>query len=624
MRSEMMEFLRFGDSSGILRRNDPYLAVSGTAPVRECRTNYSQEQYFDEYYKLRYSASITEKHRNEAIKRLADEAKQMLGKLQLGPGPTQVDLVISASELWLLPFEAVTDDAETPLFARSDKKFVLTRRIRGEFKDNSQSWYPVPRIAFISASPAWLNADPVPHAEHEDAIRESLRPWIEPLLGYTSGGADDRKVLQILKQATPDDVRDLFKQAKTDKKPFTHVHVLAHGINKRNQTNQLRSQMGFALATAKKKAMDADFLVEVLKSQGTLPQVVTLAICDGASQANTVVPYESLAQRLHLAGIPIVVGSQLPLTFDGSVLLVKEFYKHVEGTDVREVLHSTRVALHREKDRLHSHDWMSMVSYVQLPEGYAEHLKDVELKAHLASLEVAKKWADQVSKRGATAKMDFLHAKDNLLDRINRLSILLEERQKQKRNDLLYQENAGLLGSAYKRLAELLAERQRHDLAIDNSEIWKALDEAREAYRKGYNKNLSDHWTGVQWVSLEAIQKGVIADSGYWHAAMQAAKLDAERPDEYWAWGSIAELWFLAPCATKEDGFEQARQALETFKQRLSKSKDEPKDEAFAIESTRRQFNRYVTWWTKNNGFFPQAESDLLAPAQQLVKVLDS
>ncbi|MDI3467131.1 MAG: hypothetical protein OJF50_005952 [Nitrospira sp.] len=620
MRSEMMEFLRFGDSSGILRKGDPYLVVSGTTPVRECRTNYGQEQYFDEYHKLRYSTSITERQRNEAIQRLAGEAKQMLGKLQLGPGPTQVDLVISASELWLLPFEAVIDDAETPLFAQSDKKFVLTRRIRGEFKETPPNWSPVPRIVFISASPTWLKALPVPHAQHEDAIRESLKPWIEPLLGYDSGGADDRKVLHILKQATPDDVRALFAQAKTDKKPFTHVHVLAHGINIKNETNQLRSQMGFALATPKKKAIDADFLVEVLKSQGTLPQVVTLAICDGASQANTVVPYQSLAQRLHLAGIPIVVGSQLPLTFDGSVLLIKEFYKHLEGADVRQALHGTRVALYKEKDRLQSHDWMSLVSYVQLPEGYAEHLEEVELKAHLASLEVAKKWADQVAKCGATAQTDFLIAKEKLLNSIAKLVSLLKARQQEKRNDSLYQENAGLVGSAYKRLAELLEVRQRRDPSVQTSEISNALDEAREAYKKGYDKNLSDHWTGVQWLSLEIIQKGVMAEAGYWHAAMQAARLDAERPDEYWAWGSVAELWLLAICTTKQDGFEQARQALATFKQRAANLKEE----AFAIDSTRRQLNRYATWWTKAKGFFPQAESDLSVPAQQLMKDLDN
>ena len=35
MRSEMMEFLRFGDPTGILRKGDPYLAVSGRNPVRE-------------------------------------------------------------------------------------------------------------------------------------------------------------------------------------------------------------------------------------------------------------------------------------------------------------------------------------------------------------------------------------------------------------------------------------------------------------------------------------------------------------------------------------------------------------------------------------------------------------
>lgn len=366
--------------------------------------------------------------------------------------------------------------------------------------------------------------------------------------------------------------------------------------------------------------MDADFLVDALNLQGTLPQVVTLAICDGASQTNTVVPYESLAQRLHLAGVPIVVGSQLPLTFEGSVLLVKEFYKHLGGNDVREVLHQTRVALYEEKGRLRSHDWMSMVSYVQLPEGYSDHLCKMRLEACLAKLKVAQGWADQVAKCGPTSQRVFLQVKERLKERIDELKDFLKPPSTSRSSNDLYQENAGLLGSAYKRLAELLEVQRRRDPSILLTEIRDALQQSRKAYRVGYEKNLSHHWTGVQCLSLEAVLSGIIEKPGYWYAAMEGAELDAKEPQEYWAWGSIAELWLLAVYATKKDGFGEAKQALAMFKQRVANSKDE----TFAIESTRRQMNRYVTWWTKANGCFPQAESDLSAPAQQLVKALDS
>ncbi len=617
MRSEMMEFLRFGSNASVLEQGREYLAVSGAKPVRKCSTSYGHADYFDDFGKLRYSDSVSEQERTAALVRLAAEATQMLGSPHFGVEPTQVDLVISAAELWLLPFEAANDGTGVPLFTQREKPLVLTRRIRGEFKERAPSWSPVPRIALISASPKWAGPS-VPLTQHKDAIRASLKAWVEPLEGY-EGVADDRKVLHILEHATPEDVRDLFQKAKD--KPFTHVHILAHGMTKANTRNPLKSQMGFALATKEERPMDADFLVEALSAQGMLPQVVTLAVCDGASQANTVVPYESLAQRLHLAGVPIVVGSQLPLTFEGSVLLAKEFYKHMGGKDVREVLHGTRVALYEERERLHSHDWMSMVSYVQLPEGYSNHLRRMRLEACLGKLKVAQGWADQVAKCGPTSQHVFLQVKESLQERIDELKDFLGATStRQNSNDPLYQENAGLLGSAYKRLAELLEVQRRRDPNVPVTEIRDALQQSHKAYRGGYETNLSHHWTGVQWLSLEAVLSGVIEKPGCWYAAMQAAQLDAERPDEHWAWGSIAELWLLAICATKEDGYEQAKQALTIFKQRVAKSKDE----AFAIESTRRQMNRYVTWWTKVNGFFPQAAADLSAPAQQLMKALDS
>ena len=40
--------------------------------------------------------------------------------------------------------------------------------------------------------------------------------------------------------------------------------------------------------------------------------------------------------------------------------------------DVRAILHETRVALREAKEA--GHDWVSMVAYVRLPEGYNDYL----------------------------------------------------------------------------------------------------------------------------------------------------------------------------------------------------------------------------------------------------------
>ena len=42
----------------------------------------------------------------------------------------------------------------------------------------------------------------------------------------------------------------------------------------------------------------------------------------------------------------------------------------------------------------------------------------------------------------------------------------------------------------------------------------------------------------------------------------------------------------------------------------------------FAIETTIRQLDRYCTWWTRANGFFSGAASDLSLPAAELSKAL--
>jgi hypothetical protein len=613
MRSEMIEFLRFGGITGILRKGERYLAVSGTKPVRDCSTNYEHAEYFDDFLKLRYSDSISEAERNAALERMAAEATLVLGNPSFSSEPTQIDLVISASELWLLPFEAATDAARKPLFVQRDKPLVLTRRIRHEFMAQTHAWSPVPRIALISASPKWAGPS-VPLEQHKEAIRASLKPWIEPLVGY-DGIPDERNVLYALDQATPESFRALFENAK--KKPFTHVHILAHGI-KKEDVNLQRTQLGFALSTQDEQAFGADFMLEALRAQGQLPHIVTLAICDGASQINTVVPYESVAQKLHLEGVPIVVASQLPLTFGGSVLLTQEFYTHLLGEDVRTILYRTRVALYEQRDQLCSHDWMSMVAYVQLPEGYSDYLREIRLKACLASLGTAQKWADQVVENGATGQAAFLRVRDSLHERIAELHKFLSQSPK----GTLYQENAGLLGSAYKRLAELLAVRQRTDQSVPATQIREALQQAHAAYKQGYEHNFSHHWTGVQCLSLEVVLTGTIAKPGYWHAAVQAAQLAAEKPTEYWAWGSLLELWLLAAYCVGKDGSNEAAKALTMFKECVAKAP--APDEASAIESTRRQLNRYITWWTKGNGFFPQADADLSVPVQQLIQALNS
>jgi hypothetical protein len=160
-------------------------------------------------------------------------------------------------------------------------------------------------------------------------------------------------------------------------------------------------------------------------------------------------------------------------------------------------------------------------------------------------------------------------------------------------------ENRGLLGSAYKRLAELLHNRASIG---DEAERWesesrRALEQAREWYGRAYAENLSAHWLGTQQLSLEAVLDGRIAEPWKWDAALAAAETACAHEDEYWACGSRVELHLLAPYADRDPQPEKVVEALNDLKTRGGLY-------PAAIESTVRQLARYLTWWTSESAYF--------------------
>src|SRR5207248_29300 len=279
---------------------------------------------------------------------------------------------------------------------------------------------------------------------------------------------------------------------------------------------------------------------------------------DGGNPENSILASRGLAQEFQQAGVPIVVASQLPLTFAGSAIMTKVFYQGwMDGKDVREALHDARVALYENPDA--RHDWVSMVSYVRLPEGYNDYLLDVRLKAELAALETSSRHAAYLLEHNIKDAFQYGQVIERLQQRIKRLHEFLEHHKTEgyKSKKEVTQENAGLLASAYKRLAELF-----HNRAIDDperAEHWtkesrSALTEARDAYQKGFAHNTSHHWTGVQYLALDAVLTGKMSNTLAWYACYLAATTERDSPgtDEttrVWALGSIAELSLLARLA---------------------------------------------------------------------------
>ena len=187
----------------------------------------------------------------------------------------------------------------------------------------------------------------------------------------------------------------------------------------------------------------------------------------------------------------------------------------------------------------------------------------------------------------------------------------------------VFEEASGLLGSAYKRLAEL--NFRAKSIGKGAKKVKEMLEKSRVGYLIGYDYNLSAHWNGVQYLSIESALTGKISEPQYWHAAMLASKTDLRiKPpgkSHIWAEGSIAELYLLAPLVGQDKQLDKAKRTLEELIKLTKKYWDKEND--FPIKSTQRQFNRYIYWWTKENGYFPAAETDLASDAKELIKYME-
>jgi hypothetical protein len=322
----------------------------------------------------------------------------------------------------------------------------------------------------------------------------------------------------------------------------------------------------------------------------------------------------SLAQQLHEKGVPVVVGSQIPLTQPGSVIITQLFYDRLlDGWDVRRVLHEVRTTLYERRD-VARNDWAGLVAYVTLPEAYSQYLDEVALRADLGMLESI----------ATAAPAEHVNVDELLRERIRSLNDRLAEIPSDRRAE--YEECIGLLASAHKRLAEHWFKRacelggsQGESLHEVSRELLKA---AYDYYRKGYRAGMQSHWLGVQKLSLEAVIYGRLEESSEWYAARQAALFDRdEGRNAYWAHASLAELYLLAPFRGTGQSIDlaPAREALCNFKQ------TKPADDAFALETTRRQLGRYVSWWPTQQAFYPHAEDTgrkVAEAARELIRVL--
>lgn len=630
-RTLTLELLRHGPPHNqLLSPLTPYLALAGNHGAQTVHLPFEHRDFLLRQRVLRYqeeAAEVRGAHLREMGRLLSEVLASIPGlHTDLGACTHRPDelvhlrLVLSASELALLPFEAAlapagTPGAGTPLALQTTLPLTLTRQAR-RHAGPPVRWPTRPRILLAIASPP--SQREVPALAHVAALREALAPWVHPE-GDSPAWDSASEMLTILPDASLSQLRRACAEH-----PFTHVHILAHGKSRQSVGGEQ-----FCLAfhhdrdPLQEALVDGEQLASALRAHATsaeggmsLPAVVTLAACDGGNPGSVLVPGASLAHALHEAGIPLVVASQYPLTFQGSVVMASLLYKRLLwGHDPRVVLHDLRQRL-RLLDAA-SHDWASIVAYASFPPDFDAQLRKARLEVTVRAAATVLARTDVELLPKARGAGPLAHGRDELSRTIEELEKVLpapeEPGAAATRAYFL-----GHCGSLEKRRAQVLdherdASGGSHAGASLSAEVRTALERSRDYYRRGLDEQLSNHWLATQYLSLEFLLEDRLSSEWLTVGRVAARRdLDGNNPSQRgWALGSLLELELLATQVpdleekAKQQALERAREHTRELVRRLGL-------QSFHVHSTRRQLKRYRDWWCRWKPELSEFASQLL------------
>lgn len=328
-------------------------------------------------------------------------------------------LVTSASELALLPFELALapngfPGAGQPLMLQMQRPVCLTRETR-QTTSTAPVWSRKPRILFAFASPPGL--PDVPAAAHLLALRTALSPWLTLLPNASE--ADELAALAERLTVLPMVSATALQRACASGQ-YTHVHLLAHGeAYQDTSSGVLQRRYGLALHAdhdlRQTDIVDADRLAALLNSpisgyqpqpdarglpvtppdkQVDRPSFVSLASCNAGNQGDVAGVGASIAHTLHASGIPFVVASQFPLSFQGSVAMVERLYQGLLwGRDPRQLLVDLRRDLHSSQPQ--RHDWAALTVYASVPRDFDQQLIDCRITQARDAIDAALGTADK-------------------------------------------------------------------------------------------------------------------------------------------------------------------------------------------------------------------------------------
>ncbi len=537
MRTVTLEILRHGPPSNqLLSPLTRYLALCGNHPAETLELPYEHSQFLLRLQSLQYKDD--DKTREMQLTETGKELGRLLSEIpglvrELGDstqdqGMTHLRLILSANELSLLPFELLQSPngfpgPGQPLVLQTDAPVCITREVR-RIREQRLRWDREPKILFAAAAPPGL-AD-VPLWSNLLALRQAVSPWVLP---YDPDDPEEIKKsvgahLTVLPNA---DARSIEEACSTGK--YTHVHILAHGVP---YTKREDRRYGIALHDSRDPnrmdIVEGDRLATLLRAQEdrgkcrlSRPDVVTLASCESGQVGSVVGAGASVAHALHEAGIPLVVASQFPLSFDGSVLMIKLLYEGLlSGEDPRCLIDNLRRQLRVRVPK--THDWASVVAYASFPENLEDELSQLRIIQAKRALSAALKHASEAVEEMSARTAKFAIKRGRRWDRSKdaptaALALPREKVDKAKARmaDLFKIEKApenrvsllGQLASAEKQEAEILARAAHHELfahyyegeledtkTTDLTNARTGLERSRCYYEEAFEVDPSQSW----------------------------------------------------------------------------------------------------------------------------------
>jgi hypothetical protein len=619
MRTVTLELLRHGPAHNqLLSPLTPYLALCGNHPAETVHVGFEHLQFHRYLEHLRPSrgrrpATLSTLDATREVSRLLESIRALTAELassdpEEGQRMVHLRLVISASELALLPFELATSitgmpGQGQPLSLQTVSPLCLTREVRRVATTTFQ-WPHQPRILMVSASP---RAN-VPEQEHEEQLLAALTPYVEP------GQVD--KHLTVLREATLEHVREA-----CTRDTYTHVHILAHGIKSESTDDDTRYGLAFHPEKGSQDDVDVvsgERLASALRCHLrdkagqalSSPTVVSIASCESGNVGSVMAPGASVAHALHEQGIPLVIGSQFPLSTKGSILLTELLYRRLlSGDDPRVIVHDMRQALLTACP--HNHDWASVVVYAALPSNLKEQLQQARFEQARRALDVVMRrvskshFQEMILKE--TAAPPSQEMTQHLLEAMDRF----EATSPQSGSNVELVKAWGVLASAWKQVASLLSiaiHRAGEDKPLLQDKGFRdALEKARHYYYECYRIGASEAWPLVQYLAL-TVGLGLDEDQRTgktsrrfkqrWAAAVARAEDNLEwgtHPQKVWAHSSLAELAILSmkwrdPRRCTSEARQHVERVLE-FKDMRQYS-----NVRFDVTSLKRQLEHYESW----------------------------